>query len=106
MMSTGGHLVRKARPFASYFAAVADTYRLSIVYLLSFDPLSPKDIARLLNISPALVSHHLRILLREEWIKRRGEKKQVTYELNPRAFTHWKKLFAETPVSAQWQERE
>lgn len=96
MIPSQGRLARKIRPFVSYYAAVGHEYRLAIVFVLTDDPQSVKSLSRYLDIAPSLVIHHLRILMKNGWVKRRGEKKDVMYYLERQAFYKWSDLFKDT----------
>ncbi len=96
MIPSHGRLARKLRPYASYYAAIGNEHRLAIVYMLTDDPQSVKSLSRYLELTPSLVIHHLNILVKNGWVKHHGEKKDVFYSLDKRAFLFWTELFKDT----------
>lgn len=69
------------RGMAAMFKALADETRLKIVYGLHCTELCGHELAALLDITPAAVSHHLRILRGLRIVAGRREGKEVYYTL-------------------------
>ena len=64
---------------ADMFRLLGDTTRLRIVLSCLDDPISVGDIASQLELSPSLVSHHLRLLRAARVVKADRQGKQVFY---------------------------
>ena len=64
---------------ADMFRLLGDTTRLRIVLACLDDPISVGDIASQLELSPSLVSHHLRLLRAARVVKADRQGKQVFY---------------------------
>ncbi len=64
---------------ADMFRLLGDTTRLRIVLACLDDPISVGDIAGQLELSPSLVSHHLRLLRAARVVKADRQGKQVFY---------------------------
>jgi DNA-binding transcriptional ArsR family regulator len=64
---------------ADMFRLLGDTTRLRIVLACLGDPISVGDIAGQLELSPSLVSHHLRLLRAARVVKADRQGKQVFY---------------------------
>jgi len=64
---------------AEMFRLLGDTTRLRIVLACLDDPISVGDIAGQLELSPSLVSHHLRLLRAARVVKADRQGKQVFY---------------------------
>ena len=64
---------------ADMFRLLGDTTRLRIVLACLDDPISVGDIAGQLDLSPSLVSHHLRLLRAARVVKADRQGKQVFY---------------------------
>ena len=64
---------------AAMFRLLGDTTRLRIVLSCLDDPISVGDIASQLELSPSLVSHHLRLLRAARVVKADRQGKQVFY---------------------------
>ncbi len=64
---------------AGVFRLLGDTTRLRIVLACLDDPVSVGDIAAQLELSPSLVSHHLRLLRAARLVKADRQGKQVFY---------------------------
>ena len=64
---------------ADMFRLLGDTTRLRIVLACLGDPISVGDIAGRLELSPSLVSHHLRLLRAARVVKADRQGKQVFY---------------------------
>lgn len=64
---------------ADMFRLLGDTTRLRIVLACLDNPISVGDIAGQLELSPSLVSHHLRLLRAARVVKADRQGKQVFY---------------------------
>jgi DNA-binding transcriptional ArsR family regulator len=64
---------------ADMFRLLGDTTRLRIVLACLQEPISVGDIASQLELSPSLVSHHLRLLRAARLVKADRQGKQVFY---------------------------
>lgn len=64
---------------ADMFRLLGDTTRLRIVLACLDEPISVGDIASRLELSPSLVSHHLRLLRAARVVKADRQGKQVFY---------------------------
>jgi DNA-binding transcriptional ArsR family regulator len=64
---------------ADMFRLLGDTTRLRIVMACLGEPISVGDIAGQLELSPSLVSHHLRLLRAARVVKADRQGKQVFY---------------------------
>ena len=67
----------------AFFKALADANRLKIVGLLSQQPYSVEQLAAMLNISPATVSHHLKMMSEAGLVSARAESYYNLYQLEP-----------------------
>jgi DNA-binding transcriptional ArsR family regulator len=74
-MATDGDVAE----LADMFRLLGDTTRLRIVLACLDDPISVGDIAGQLELSPSLVSHHLRLLRAARVVKADRQGKQVFY---------------------------
>lgn len=64
------------------FKTMGDSSRLKILYVLSKSPLCVCDIARILDMTQSLVSHHLRNLRNLKLVKFKRQGKQMIYSLD------------------------
>lgn len=67
---------------AGYLKALGDPVRLQIVRLLQAGPLNVTDIAEILELELANVSHHLRVLFHAQLVTIQKEGKFSYYQLN------------------------
>ncbi|MCA9130451.1 MAG: helix-turn-helix transcriptional regulator [Planctomycetales bacterium] len=67
---------------ATYLKGLADTVRLQIVRALQSGPLSVSDLAELLELDLANVSHHLRVLYHADIVTNQRDGKYIYYTLN------------------------
>jgi DNA-binding transcriptional ArsR family regulator len=74
-------------PTDAQIAVIAETYRLlgdptrlRVLLACLADPIAVGDIARAVNASPSLVSHHLRLLRAARLVRGTRRNKQVFYE--------------------------
>ncbi len=70
------------------FKALSDQSRLKIVYCLLHGELCGCDLAHILQITPAAVSHHLRILRHLQLVKSRRDGKLVYYSVSDEHVQH------------------
>ena len=96
-MLTRARLKEKVKPFARRFRGVAQIYRLSILYLLAYEPMEAHDIADGLGLAGNLVSHHLKQMYLSGWVLKIRKGRVVTYRLNEKAFFEFNRLFEDTP---------
>ena len=83
---------------AQFFKALADDTRLKITFSLSKAELCGCDLSVLLDITPAAVSHHLRVLKQLRLVRSRRDGKMVYYSLADdhvetileQGLAHWK----------------
>jgi len=66
---------------ADLFRLLGDITRLRIVLSCLEAPVAVSDIAKSLNLSPSLVSHHLRLLRAARIVKSERQGKQVFYSV-------------------------
>lgn len=97
-MLTGYRLQERVKPYAKRQQAIAHPIRLSILYLLSHDPMTPHEMASCLDYRENLVAHHLHILLRAGWITKEKKGKNVVYALKERQLFTFYRLFDDTPL--------
>lgn len=64
---------------ADLFRLMGDRSRLSIILACLHEPISVGDIAEHLDLSPSLVSHHLRLLRAARVLKAERRGKQIFY---------------------------
>ncbi len=64
---------------ADLFRLLGDPSRLGIVYACLGEAMSAGDIARMLDISPSLTSHHLRLLRAARLVRAKRKGKQIFY---------------------------
>lgn len=69
----------RAAELAEIFRLLGDGNRLRIAVACLDGPQCVGDIARLVGISPALVSHHLRLLRAARFVRSQKQGKQVFY---------------------------
>lgn len=80
-MSIDLHPDQKAE-LAETFGLLSDPTRLAIVLACLDEEASAGDIARKLDVSQSLVSHHLRLLRGARMLKSERRGKQIFYEMN------------------------
>ena len=71
---------------AETFQMLADPQRRSILLLLKDGRRSAGELSRLLGVSPAKLSYHLKLLRQAEMVSEYREKNFVYYELNTTVF--------------------
>ncbi len=67
---------------ANYLKALGDPIRLQIVRALQSGPMSVSDLALLLEIEMANISHHLRVLFHAKIVTTEREGKFIYYAVN------------------------
>src|SRR3546814_1055295 len=69
-----------ATQLADMFRLMGDPSRLRIIYACLDEPVAVGDIARSLELSPSLVSHHLRLLRAARVLRADRQGRHVFYE--------------------------
>jgi DNA-binding transcriptional ArsR family regulator len=67
---------------ATYLKALADPIRLQVVRALQQGPMSVSDLAILLELEMANISHHLRVLFHADIVTTKRDGKFIYYGLN------------------------
>ena len=67
---------------ATYLKALGDSVRLQVVRALQSGPMSVSDLALLLELEVANVSHHLRVLFHADIVTTERDGKFIYYALN------------------------
>lgn len=75
-------LHNKLKPHAGKFHAIGNITRLSIIYLLSREPLEFKRLASRLKLPPTLLSHHIKQLMNTGWVTKTKVGNLTTYYLS------------------------
>ena len=94
------------------FKALAVETRVKILELLKTQgPLGAKEIARLLGISPAAASQHLKILKQAGLVRSERQGYWIPYAINPETMEKYRRLLSEVCTcgcrgSGQWREKE
>jgi DNA-binding transcriptional ArsR family regulator len=94
------------------FKVLAVETRVKILELLKTQgPLGAKEIARLLGISPAAASQHLKILKHAGLVRSERQGYWIPYAVNPEILEKYRRLLSEVCTcgcrgSGQWQEME
>src|SRR3989304_10520732 len=96
-MLTGTRLKEKVKPFARRLKGIAHVYRLAIVYLLAQEARQVREITDNLGLPENLVSHHLKQLYLGGWVLKTRKGRDVTYQLNEKAFFEINRLLSDTP---------
>ena len=81
---------------AETFKALSDPQRRDLLIMLRSGRMNAGEIAEKLNISPAALSYHLRLLKKADLVMEYKEKNFVYYELNTSVFDEmilWMKKF-------------
>ena len=81
---------------AETFKALSDPQRRDLLIMLRSGRMNAGEIAEKLNISPAALSYHLRLLKKADLVMEYKEKNFVYYELNTSVFDEmilWMKQF-------------
>ncbi len=100
-MTRKNRLKAKVAPFVSHMAAIADTSRMSILYILAHGPQDVREIMDITGIPAALLSHHLTIMRKEGWVSKVRFGKRVEYSIEPKAFFFLEKLFKDTLIERE-----
>lgn len=80
--NTSSNLVVSAESvsqLADLFSLMGDTSRLRIILSCLHEPISVSDIAKQLELSQSLVSHHLRLLKAARMVRAERKGKQIFY---------------------------
>jgi DNA-binding transcriptional ArsR family regulator len=94
------------------FKVLAVETRVKILELLKTQgPLGAKEIARLLGISPAAASQHLKILKQAGLVRSERQGYWIPYAVNPETLEKYRRLLSEVCTcgcrgSGLWQEKE
>jgi DNA-binding transcriptional ArsR family regulator len=75
---------------ANYLKALGDPYRLQIARALQNGAMSVTDLALLLELEVANVSHHLRVMFHAGLVKTKRDGRFIYYELNQDFLSHGK----------------
>lgn len=67
---------------ATYLKALGDSHRLQIMRALRTSPFTVTDLALILGLEVANVSHHLRVLFHAGLVTTEREGKYIYYEIN------------------------
>ena len=67
---------------AQFFRALSDPTRVKILFLISDKEMCVRQVADLLDMTEAAVSHQFRILLMNGLVERRRKGKEICYRLN------------------------
>jgi len=100
-MTRKNRLKAKVKPFARHMAAIGDVSRLSILYILAHGPHDIREIIDITGLTPALLSHHLRVLRTEGWVSRVRFGKRAEYSIEPKAFFFLRNLFRGTVIERE-----
>ena len=93
MLSRKSRLLQKVAPVTRRIQAIANPYRMGILYALAKEEeMEVWQIAELLGISPPLVSHHLNLLREALWVKKQRMGKRVFYRFDEKAKELWSRL--------------
>jgi len=94
------------------FKVLAVETRVKMLELLKTQgPLGAKEIARLLGISPAAASQHLKILKHAGLVRSERQGYWIPYAINPETMEKYRRLLSEVCTcgcrgSGQWREKE
>jgi len=94
------------------FKVLAVETRVKMLELLKTQgPLGAKEIARLLGISPAAASQHLKILKQAGLVRSERQGYWIPYAINPETMEKYRRLLSEVCTcgcrgSGQWREKE
>ncbi len=97
-MTTGKRLLQRVAPFSTMIKGLAHPYRISILYLLSHEPMWGEDLARDLRIKENLLTHHLNAMGKAGWVTKKQDGRHKLYSLRAKTFRELPKLLAETPL--------
>ncbi len=96
-----GELRDKVRHTSGRLSGAAQLHRLSILYMLAYEPLIVGQIVDILGLPPPLVDHHLNKLYETGWVKRVNAGRSMEYSLNYAGFLTLIKLFLSTPFGRE-----
>lgn len=100
-MTSGKRLLAKVAPYARLVKGIAHPYRLSVLYLLSHEPMSPQELLLHLPVRQNLLAHHLKAMHDAGWLKKSGSSKYTTYVVDKKRFKELPQLLFGTPF---WRE--
>lgn len=66
----------------SFFKCIADETRVNIIYTIADKEICVNDIAKQLEMSQSAISHQLKVLKKEGFVKTRREGKNIYYSLD------------------------
>jgi DNA-binding transcriptional ArsR family regulator len=79
---------RQIEAIAETYRLLGDPTRLRVLLACQGEPIAVGDIARAVNASPSLVSHHLRLLRGARLVRSTRHSKQVFYETADEHIAH------------------
>lgn len=97
-MTSGKRLLAKVAPFAKIVRGVAHPHRLAILYLLAYEPMSPRDIAKHIPVPASVVFHHLKEMHASGWLHKLRVGKHMIYKINKKVIRQIPKFFDNTPL--------
>jgi len=101
-MLTKGALREKLRATSEKVEGIAHVHRLSILYILSHEPMNAGAIAEALGEKENLVSHHLKGMSRAGWIQGTKKGREITYRLKEKAFLSLFRVYFDTPFGREF----
>ena len=75
-------LEQRSDELAQFFRALSDPTRVKILFLISDKEMCVRQVADLLDMTEAAVSHQFRILRMNGLVERRRKGKEICYRLN------------------------
>ena len=75
-------LEQRSDELAQFFRALSDPTRIKILFLISDKEMCVRQVADLLDMTEAAVSHQFRILRMNGLVERRRKGKEICYRLN------------------------
>jgi len=87
--ANGIHAPQTVEHLSDTFQVLADPTRIRVVLALGASELCVSDLARMLNLTMASVSHQLRLLRQLGLVRARREGKFAYYRLDDPHLTHW-----------------
>jgi len=100
-MLTGVGLRDRTKPIGKRMEGVAHPHRVAILYLLAHENFPMHEIAETIDLPLNLVSHHLAILVKTGWIRKKKTGKTVRYMLKARTFRDLGTFFLNTPFGKE-----
>jgi DNA-binding transcriptional ArsR family regulator len=96
-MTTGKRLLSKIKPQSKIIEGIAHPYRLAIVHLVAQKPMAEKDVVRRLKIKQSLVAHHILLLRKSGWLRKKMVGSRIVYTLLPKPYQDLLRMFDGTP---------